>query len=572
MKLKTFICIFFLLFPLTVFGKKSTVQQKMLRDLEMIASTFEVKYAPADWKRAYNDWDLDRELEKARHAILKNPSLSIKEYQQILRQFFNAPFDYHVGVYFYATELAALPFRVESIEGRYFIRWVDSKFSRQKPDVLKVGDEIWLFDGEPVDAIVKRIKVDNFGDRVSTTDQALAEQYLTFRLASIGHEVPTGSVNLQTLRDGKVLNHSLDWEYIPEKIVQAPNKWPDRSFVETEKKLGDMPYFQRNMSSPIYDHLHEGWKQAFAKREFSEEEVHAELLGDRKGFLPDLGKVIWQSRAYCFHAYLYESKEGKRVGYVRIPHYRGDTLYQIEELAEILSYLEKNSEALVVDQLNNPGGYAFYMYAIASMLTNYPLIPPMECEALTHENVAFALTNINILEGVRTDEEARQVIGPLQGYPVNYEVALSFKRHFYFMIDEWNKGHTLTNPTFLLDRIYPHPKVHYSKPILILVNHLDISCGDYFPAIMQDNKRAAVFGSKTAGAGGALMQVAYPNYFGVATYSLTSSIAERANRDPIENLGVTPDIAYDVTLDDLVGGFKGYVEAVNNAVSDLISN
>ena len=128
-----------------------------------------------------------------------------------------------------------------------------------------------------------------------------------------------------------------------------------------------------------------------------------------------------------------------------------------------------------------------------------------------------------------------------------------------FIVDEWNAGHQLTDPYFLynINHINPHPSARYTKPILVLINSLDISCGDFFPAILQDNKRAPLFGTRTAGAGGYVRPASYPNRFGVDLFRYTGSIAERVDKNPIENLGVTPDIFYSLSEEDLQGNYEG---------------
>ncbi len=562
MKLRALSLIFSLLFSISLRADSQT-QEKMFLELDMIKNIFELKYAPLEWKKNYCQFDLSEQINRAKESVLQNPNMSLKDYQTILRDFFNSPCDYHVGVYFYATELAALPFRIEGCEGRYFIRWIDT-YARSKMDLL-VGDEVILFGEEPIHSVVQGLRLKNFGDRGMATDQGLAEQYLTFRIASLGHEVPRGPINVVVKREGRLISLPLYWDYLSEKIKQEPKKTPLSRSVKLNATLGDHPVINRNYCSGIYDIIHSHFL-----RWVLEEEVNAELLGAKKSFVPTLGKVIWTSSSPYFHAYLYQMPTKERIGYLRIPHYRGNTLKQIQDLQKIISFFETYSDAVVIDQVNNPGGFAFYMYAIASMLTTKPLKPPMERESITHENVSFALNNVNVLGRISTDEEAKEIIGPLQGYPVTAAVARSFYNHFRFLIDEWNLGKTITGPTFLLENIEPHPRVNLSKPLMILVNHLDMSCGDYFPALMQDNKRAKIFGSKTAGAGGALLQVSYPNAFAVANFSLTASIAERANTEVIENLGVEPDVPYDVTLDDVMHGYEGYKEAVNKAIMEMI--
>ena len=141
------------------------------------------------------------------------------------------------------------------------------------------------------------------------------------------------------------------------------------------------------------------------------------------------------------------------------------------------------------------------------------------------------------------------------------------------VIKQWSAGKTMTSPlpVFGLAAVQPNPAGRFTKPLLILTNPLDFSGGDFFPAIMQDNKRAVIFGERTAGAGGVVKDYKQQNsLLGVETIKLTATIAERANGQPIENLGVTPDIPYAVTAADVQGGYAGYIKAADAAVSGLL--
>lgn len=53
-------------------------------------------------------------------------------------------------------------------------------------------------------------------------------------------------------------------------------------------------------------------------------------------------------------------------------------------------------------------------------------------------------------------------------------------------------------------------------------------------------------------------------------FKLTESIAERADLSPLENLGVTPDVPYALTTQDLQYGYQGYKEAVLDALQDIL--
>ena len=235
---------------------------------------------------------------------------------------------------------------------------------------------------------------------------------------------------------------------------------------------------------------------------------------------------------------------------------------------------QERTDALVIDQINNPGGFLFYMCGLLSTLSDQPLFVPKQRMMITQEKVFESIDNLKILEQIQSDDQAQAFLGnDFSGVPVTYQTAQFITDYYQFIVSEWDAGRKLTDPYYIyLDRILPHSYSNYTKPILLLTNSMDFSCGDFFPAILQDNKRVKILGSVTGGAGGYIETVEFPNRFGIQAFSYTGSIAQRLNGKPIENLGVTPDIEYHITAEDILSGFGGYKELIESAVHDLLNH
>jgi hypothetical protein len=196
---------------------------------------------------------------------------------------------------------------------------------------------------------------------------------------------------------------------------------------------------------------------------------------------------------------------------------------------------------LIIDQMNNPGGNLLYLYALASLLSDQPLDIPKHRIALTQEDLYFAFNESPEIAAVCTDLEAKELLGEtLQGIPVSRKLAEGVFLHLQFIIDEWNSGRELTDPTYLLGigPLEPYPSACYTKPI-------------------------------PAGAGGYLKKVEFPNLNGIAYFTYTVSLAERIDGQPLENLGVVPDINYEITENDLVSRYQEFSQAVLEVVDQI---
>lgn len=569
------------------------MQQAMLNDLDNMRNIIESHYAPRHWKKSYMGWDLDEEIEKAKDKVLSADKLSVKVYQRALRDLFMSMSDYHVNIRFHSTEKAVLPFQVESAGGRYYFHYINRDQLSPLNYPIMEGDELVTFDGRPVDQVVQEIKLRELCSTKSGTDQALAERMLTARSGATGALVPRGPVSI-TVRShvtGKESSYQLIWDYTPEKVKDIVDgqehraakrrpimaQKPKNPFMGDDEDMAQHPFFARPMMT--------SWADILDVDSGKEENANPHALGAHKSFIPPLGKILWEAEPNDrpFYWYIYETPDRRRIGYVRIPHYgglgRGHGLggvdIAVKRFSQIIEKMEDLTDAMVIDQVNNPGGYKAYFYALASMLTEKPLYSPKERIAITQEEVQHAIEALEYFDWVTDDEDAQMFFGgrqTLMGLPVNYQFVRFFVEYCHFIIDQWNEGNMLTEPTHWIgvDQINPHPRVRYTKPILLLVNHLDFSGGDYFPAVLQDNKRVTVFGTRTAGAGGFVYWENYPNAFGVSGFSLTGSLAERIDKNPIENLGVTPDIEYEMSVVDMHYGYLGYVLSIQAAVNELL--
>ena len=83
------------------------------------------------------------------------------------------------------------------------------------------------------------------------------------------------------------------------------------------------------------------------------------MIGARKSFVPRLGEVLWQSDDDShFDAYVFKAKDGRKMGYIRIAAYDGE-LKEVQEFAQVMAKFSAETEALVIDQVSNPGGNVF---------------------------------------------------------------------------------------------------------------------------------------------------------------------------------------------------------------------
>lgn len=589
MNFKSFFLGAILFFPLAAQASADTKRQEaFLQELEAAKYTLTFKYGPTEWKSEYLQWDADAAFEEAKAQMIESPQLTMRDYQRIYRDFLGSLKDYHVSTLFYSSEWSAFPIVVKSVNNRYFITKFDFQLSLSYSDLpfdfdeidierleaelqkCNLGDEVIAVNGVPVATLIEElIDSELNGDR-TPTGYALAEKMLFTRYGRRGHQVPKGDFTL-TVKPifGKQHTVNLAWIHVAEWVNDPQKKTVEQKPATKWQKLEK--YLVRDYSVGLAKDMLKSPLASLQANDNDEEEEEYDWR--EKSFVPPLGQIVWETDIdEAFYAYIFKNQQGKKFGYLYLPDFSASGWSAEDFMGQLITIIDKfesETEALVVDINDNSGGNLFYMYGVLSLLADKPLETCKNTEVLVQEDIYNMAVIYNELIEMLDNGE---VEGTISGYPIDETVIRKIIGYAKSLIDQWNSGETRTVPDYVfgIDTLDPHHEVHYTKPILVLINELDFSCGDLFPAILQDNGRATLFGRKTAGAGGYVRPYQQTSQFGVELYTLTGSLAYRVDGKVVENLGVTPDIENQLTEKDLQHGFIDYVRSVNKQLNVLV--
>jgi hypothetical protein len=320
----------------------------------------------------------------------------------------------------------------------------------------------------------------------------------------------------------------------------------------------------RNWSLPEDDHLLQGsvWLD-----EAQSDVPRRYLLGYgsrfpvfRAGFPANFTQRLGNNPSDFHFSGVYVS-DSVRIGYLRIPSFSPNLQIAIQELDREIQFFEQNTDGLVVDVMRNPGGGCYMLDAAARLIPH--------SFYFFGEEVRPTLDRLN---GIQSALEAARRARAEQWVIDTYSFYLELLTQAY----RENRGRTGPIPacTQFLSTVpassdnNPAP-VAYTKPMIILIDEFSTSAGDIFPAMLQDNKRGPLVGTRTNGAGGSISL--WPaGFYSEALSSNTNSLVVR--KEPVaapgypsaqyvENIGAHADIPLDyMTRDNLMSGGRQFVE------------
>jgi hypothetical protein len=532
--------------------------EQRMNDFAQLVNILERHYGPLRWKKETVNLDFKRLVAETEAKV--RSARSDGDFYRVLARFTSALKDAHVSAMIPSTLRASLGFNVDLVDGKVLIETVDRL---RLPEVLfpfKKGDQLISLGNVPVEQLIMELgQIGHTGNEASNARIAAAR--ITSRRESSGFLVPRGVTTVSVLPKGAAIPVTVTATWI---VTGAP-------LVELDDLSGLMKKAAVINSIPTATDG-ESLRKELSKLSMFKMALPANLTSEMvSAGLSDIGapKSMFklpegavEIPGISVTAAIYEAA-GKKIGILRVPSYSDDDL--LEVLARAIPKLEAETDVLVLDQTNNPGGSVSLVSDIVSLFADR-----------SYRDMDFEIRPS--LAWLKSFQDINSQIAEMLKANPNDLAANALKARFEYLEGEVRGA--ITERRFLTDKvslnltgsfgmIQPAKGVNYSKPILMLINEFDFSGGDAFPALMKDNGRVTLFGAQTTGAGGNVREYG-PLANSFFKLSLTESLMVRPNGEYMENRGINPDIAYNITEDDFMNGYRNYVRAFTKEALKLV--
>jgi C-terminal processing protease CtpA/Prc len=558
-----------LLWLIAIPASAQLTRDQKVHDFENIASLYAKRYAPYEWKKRLFGFDalkIGPWLERVR------TSKDDLEFFEVVLEYVASLDDTHSSYSMPSNFVADLGLTVDIYDGKVLIESINRTRLPLATYPFAIGDELVSVDGESSQALIEYFS--RFFKRANpvATRRSVADFITRRPQAKVPRviDLPDEAVVVIARQSGGEETYVLPWTKTGTPLrwigaVPSPRRYlPD---LPPDIPTGTPSYFEAwleltNFRLPSTDHLLAGETVNESGARVPRRYVLG--LGSRTPvFIAGLPATFVQRlgrNASEFHfSGVYEA-DGLRIGFLRFPNFAPPAA-ALQELRNEVAYLQENTDGLVVDVMRNPGG-GCYMFEAASYLIPHPFFFFGEEVRVTYARIAQ----------VQLQLEAAQ----RANVPALVAIYTEWLRE---LEDAYRKNRGMTAPlpacsTQMHDNAPAQDEdgnvIAYSKPIIVLVDEFSLSAGDIFPAMLQDNRRGPLVGTRTNGAGGSV------SAFPVGIYS--ESVAGNTNtlvtriapvKVPgypksayIENIGAHADVRLDyMTRENLLGRGQAFVAA-----------
>jgi hypothetical protein len=538
---------------------RSVTNEEALADFDQLVAAFKGVYGALERKEARYGFEINAMAAEYRARI--QAASSDAEYQGIFVEFVSRFHDAHISLspqFIGDNALISddshsfrIPVSVMPVENTFVVYSVDPS-----ADGVHVGDELVAIDGQSPETLVQQF-IKYAGTPNALTNRHFAAARLTGRSPYLSkaaglHEGSTVTLRLRGA-DGQERDVVLTWK-------EAPHAMPA---VTAAPRVGESTPKTMLAASAITEEITKAelskmgsptpfFMTPAVKTQLGFQTVAPTTAGLAKAGTTDPAKVA----AVTIFAGEY-ALDGKKILFVRIPDYTpADEETSLNYLATLLSEQQATHDALVVDQTHNPGGSLFYALSVAQILSPGPINGFVQ---KTHAD------RMHIFEYASTADKVR---------PKDPQGADALMAEAQLIDQAYTAHKSLTGimAPFAAPSVLPAANI-WSKPVMMLVDELAVSCGDIVPSLIKANHVALLFGQTTMGGGGNVEEVATLTN---TRWTLNVSRALGVPFDPtgaypderfIEDNGVSPDTRYSHTLADFRAGYVGYVKAFNTALS-----
>lgn len=542
----------------SLFAQLSIEQREV--DFKELVALFAKRYAFYEWKRdafKYDGLAIGPWLDRVRNAK------DDLEFFEVASEYVASYMDGHTGFSLPSTYRAKLGFTTDLYDGKVLIDSIDRNILSSDTFPFQVGDELVSIDGKPAqDAMAAFTRF--IGDGNTRTIRRITAFLLTGRNQNYiprAHEIgDTAAVVIQR-QGGAQESYTIPWQKkgIPYTMA-GPVTTPriTKSIVEAAEADDEPipPYMQTYWSLQNFHARND----QFALGEGAVKPVFA---------LPD--NFVQRLGASSFDRVFTGTFDagGKKIGFLRIPDF---VFYGTSTLEKEIAFFNAATDGLIVDVMRNPGGLGCASEGLAARLTRDDFHSLGASFRATWDLVMSLQQDLDAARQSGADDDAAKLEKLLQAM----RDAFAQERGFTYPMAVCGPSKDIPAA-----RDRNGQPIGYSKPVLILTDEFSASAAELFAAIMQDNKRAMLYGYRTDGAGGSV------NSYNVGFYmegraSLARSILVRAvdqsfpdypTAPYIENIGVRPDKVSDyMTADNLANSGKPFFNGAVQALLDYIAS
>lgn len=537
-----------------------TTEQK-LNDFRHLAGLYAKQYAPYEWKRELFGFDalnIGAWLERASRTgdDLEFYDLCV-EYVASLR-------DTHAVYSLPSNFTATLNFTVDIYDGKALIDSINRTRLRPAEYPFETGDELVSVDGKPVEQLLDELANYAVQANARSTRRRAASRIVTRPQNRMPRAPQVGESAEVAVRraSGAIETYRIPWTKTGVPLQAGP--------VPTAKAVTG-PRAAADDSLPEYLRALVELQTSEAAEPYAElgSRTRTPIYAPPTGFVPRLGRVP----SDFFYSGTFPAGD-YRVGYIRIPSYNPpNTTAALQQFEAEIAYFQENTDGLMVDQMRNPGGDLCFGENIVARLTPYEFRPTGYELRVTWSRVNSFYSNLTQARSQNADPRVIELYEALYGH-----VRTAYRE---------NRGRTgpapLCGPEMTrapaTDR--NGNTIAYTRPLMLIVDEFSTSTADSVAAMLQDARRAILFGMHTNGAGGtntSLAAGAYSEGTAGMTVGLMTRAAPVATPDYpttwyIENAGVRPDIEADyMTRENLVRNGRPFVEAFTRAIVEQIRN